>query len=147
MRLQKILAPTDLSPLSVPAVRYALQTALEQRATVIVYHVVTQDSDWFGKDDPRNPAAALLPREQRRLREYMQENFRELEGKVNIAEVVEAGVPYSSIVAKADEEAAELIVMSTHGRTGVGEMIMGSVTAKVVARARCPVLTMKPMAS
>jgi nucleotide-binding universal stress UspA family protein len=65
-------------------------------------------------------------------------------GKVRITESVEAGVPHLLIVQKAEEENADLIVMSTHGRTGFEQLMLGSVTAKVVARAGCPVLSIRP---
>jgi len=54
------------------------------------------------------------------------------------------GVPYRDIVRKAADENADLIVMSTHGRTGLEQVMLGSVTAKVVARATCPVLSLRP---
>ena len=108
IRPKKILAPTDLSKLSLAAVRYALEMALEQNAEVIVYNVIGEDGEWFGKN--------------------------------------EAGVPYILIVKKAEEENADLIVMSTHGRTGIEQLMLGSVTAKVVARASCPVLSIRPKA-
>ena len=141
---KKILAPTDLSALSEPAVRHALEIGLEHHAEVIVYHVLTEDGDWFGKDDPLNPANVLVPRQKQVLREFVKEKFADLLGKVKITEAVEAGIPYSKIVSKAEEEKADLIVMSTHGRTGIEQVMLGSVTAKVVARAGCPVLSIKP---
>ncbi len=55
-----------------------------------------------------------------------------------------AGVPYDKIVKKAEEENAGMIVMSTHGRTGFEQIMLGSVTAKVIARATCPVLSIRP---
>jgi nucleotide-binding universal stress UspA family protein len=141
---KKILAPTDLSRLSRPAVRYALEVGLEQGSEVIVYHIVSEDGDWFGKDDRLNPASALVPEQKERLHEFVRENFADLIGKVRITEVVEAGVPYNKIVTKAEEERVDLIVMSTHGRTGLEQIMLGSVTAKVVARASCPVLSIRP---
>ena len=143
-KAKTILAPTDLSKLSRPAVRHALQIGLEQDAEVIVYHVISEDVDWFGKDDPLNPAGALVPQQKDRLREFVKENFADMIGKVKIIEVVEAGVPYNKIVTKAEEENADLVVMSTHGRTGIEQIMLGSVTAKVVARATCPVLSIRP---
>jgi nucleotide-binding universal stress UspA family protein len=143
---KRILAPTDLSKLSQPAVRYALEIGLEQGSEVIVYHVINEDGDWFGKDDPLNPAGALVPQQKQRLREFVNENFADMIGKVKITEVVEAGVPYNKIVTKAEEENADLVVMSTHGRTGLEQIMLGSVTAKVVARATCPVLSIRPKA-
>jgi len=142
--VKKILAPTDMSKLSRSAVRYALEMAREQDAAVIAYHVISEEGDWFGKDDGLNPASALVPQLKDRLHEFIKENFSDMVGKVHIDEVVEAGVPYHRIVAKAEEEKADLIVMSTHGRTGFEQIMLGSVTARVVARAGCPVLTIRP---
>jgi universal stress protein A len=143
-KVKKILAPTDLSKLSCAAVRYALEMAREQDAEVIAYHVISEDGDWFGKDDELNPAGAFMPQLKKRLHEFIRENFADMVGKVNITELVEAGVPYNRIVAKAEEEKVDLIVMSTHGRTGFEQIMLGSVTAKVVARAGCPVLSIRP---
>jgi nucleotide-binding universal stress UspA family protein len=141
---KKILAPTDLSSLSRPAVRHALEIGLENGSEVIIYHVISEDGDWFGKDDRLNPASAFVPQQKERLRGFVSENFADMIGKARITEVVEAGVPYNKIVTKAEEERVDLIVMSTHGRTGLQQIMLGSVTAKVVARASCPVLSIRP---
>jgi nucleotide-binding universal stress UspA family protein len=143
-KVSKVLAPTDLSPLSRPGVRHALEIGLAQHANVIVYYVINADGDWFDDDDPLNPASALVPRQKELLHEFVKENFADMVGKVQITELVESGIPYNKIVAKADEEKADLIVMSTHGRTGIEQVMVGSVTAKVVARASCPVLSIRP---
>ena len=144
MRCKKILAPTDLSKLSLPAVRYALDLGLEQNAEVIIYHVLSEDSDWFGKDNRLNPATALVPREKDLLHNFIRENYADIVGRVKLLETVEAGIPYSKIVAKAAEEKVDLIVMSTHDRTGIQQVVLGSVTAQVVAHADCPVLSIRP---
>ena len=144
IKTSKILAPTDLSKLSQSAVRYALEIGLERGAEVIIYNVIGEDGEWFGKDDPLNPATAFVPRQKERLREFVREKFADMIGKVRITESVEAGIPHLLIVKKAQEENADLIVMSTHGRTGIEQLMLGSVTAKVVARASCPVLSIRP---
>ncbi|MGZ8485288.1 MAG: universal stress protein [Candidatus Binatia bacterium] len=144
IKTSKILAPTDLSNLSRPALRYALELAMERRAAVIVYHVISEESDWLGSDDKLNPANALLPQQRERLHAFMTEHFADLVEQVEVTEIVEAGVPYNKIVEKAHSEHADLIVMSTHGRTGFQQVLLGSVTAKVVARAGCPVLSIRP---
>ena len=143
-RVNKIIAPTDLSKLSLAALRRALEMAIEQGGTVIVYHVVGADGDWLSNDEELNPASVLVPQQRERLHEFMKENCADFIGKVRIVEVVEAGVPYNKIVKKAEEEKADLIVMSTHGRAGIEQIMLGSVTAKVVARANCPVLSLRP---
>jgi nucleotide-binding universal stress UspA family protein len=144
MKIAKIIAPTDLSKLSRAALRYAMDLAVAQDAEVVVYHVISEDGDWFDKDDALNPAMALVPKQKQRLAEFVKENCAEFFGKVKIDEIVEVGVPYKEIVHKAEEEKADLIVMSTHGRTGMEQVMVGSVTAKVVARATCPVLSIRP---
>ena len=146
MKMTKIIAPTDLSKLSRAALRCAMEMARAQGAEVVVYHVISEDGDWFGKDDRLDPASVLLPRHKELLREFVKENFADMVGKVKITEAVETGIPYHKIVAKAEDENADLIVMSTHGRTGIEQIILGSVTAKVVARAGCPVLSIRPKA-
>lgn len=144
MKLEKILAPTDLSKLSRAALRYALDMAYSQGAEVVVYHVISEDGDWFDKDDALNPANSLIPKQKQRLAEFVKENCAEFLGKVKVREIVEAGVPYKEIVRKAEEERADMIIMSTHGRTGLEQVMVGSVTARVVARATCPVLSLRP---
>jgi nucleotide-binding universal stress UspA family protein len=144
MKVSKIIAPTDLSSLSRAALRYAFELALEQGAEVIVYNVISEDGEWFDKDDELNPVKALVPQERQRLAEFVKECCGEFATKVKRQEVVEVGVPYRDIVRKAADENADLIVMSTHGRTGLEQVMLGSVTAKVVARATCPVLSLRP---
>jgi nucleotide-binding universal stress UspA family protein len=143
--IKTILAPTDITVLSLPAIRYALEIGLERNAEVIIYHVIESEYAGFGNDDPHNPAMALVPQEKKRLNEFVQNNFADYLNKVaKITELIECGLPYEKIVAKADHVCADLIVMSTHGRTGLEQLILGSVTAKVVARAGCPVLLIRP---
>ena len=143
-KLKKLIAPTDLSKLSSAGVRYALEIGLEQGCEIIVYHVIDAGEDWFAGDDKLNPASALLPQQRQRLSEFLKETCGDLVGKVKVQEVVELGVPYRKIVEKAEAERADLIVISTHGRTGIDYMLVGSVTQKVVARASCPVLSIRP---
>ena len=144
MKIEKILAPTDLSTLSRAGVRYAMDIALEQGAEVIVYHVISEDGEWFDKDDELNPAKALVPKQKQRLAEFIKANCTDFLGKVKIHEIVEVGVPYKAIAQKAGSEKADMIIMSTHGRTGLEQVMVGSVTARVVARATCPVLSIRP---
>lgn len=144
MKIAKIIAPTDLSKLSRAGLQYAMEMALSNGAEVIVYHVISEDGDWFAKDDPLNPANALLPKQKQRLAEFVKENCAAFFGKVKIRELVEIGVPHRDVLRLADEEKADMIVMSTHGRTGLEQVLLGSVTAKVVAGAHCPVVSIRP---
>jgi nucleotide-binding universal stress UspA family protein len=144
MKITKILAPTDLSKLSRAAARYAMEMALTQEGEVIIYNVISEDGEWFDKDDELNPAKALIPKQKQRLAEFVKESCAAFLGKVKLQEIVEVGVPYKEIVRKAEEEKADMIVMSTHGRTGLEHLMLGSVTEKVLAHAPCPVLSIRP---
>jgi universal stress protein A len=151
-KTKKILAPTDLSELSRAGVRYALELAASESAEVIVYHVVRYNAaaPYYGLDDgfllaTQLPAVSEIMEEDRRLlAKFLRENFADLIAKVKIRPEVTVGTPYSKIVEKAAAENADLIVMSTHGRTGILHGLIGSVAEKVVRLAACPVLTVRP---
>jgi nucleotide-binding universal stress UspA family protein len=59
---------------------------------------------------------------------------------VEVRQKVELGTAYSNITDLAEREAVDMIIMSTHGRTGLDHILLGSVTEKVIAHAPCPVL-------
>ncbi|HEY7553408.1 MAG TPA: universal stress protein [Candidatus Binatia bacterium] len=143
-KFKKIVASTDLSKLSLVGVRYAMELGREQEGTVILCHVIDSEGEWFGGRDDLNPAGALLPRQKQRLVEFIKDNCADLLGKVEVRQVVDLGVPYKKIIERAEKEAADLIVISTHGRTGLDQFMVGSVAQRVVARAPCPVLSIRP---
>ena len=70
-------------------------------------------------------------------------NCEELRG-LKVEEVIGHGDAAAEIVRIADEQGADLIVISSHGRTGLGRIIFGSTAEAVVRHARCPVLVVKP---
>ncbi|HEU4342697.1 MAG TPA: universal stress protein [Candidatus Binatia bacterium] len=145
MEKVKILAPTDFSEISVGGVRYALEMAVSLGAEVILYHVIVGGDNLFSTYEDLNPARPLLQIETCRLDKFVKEKLADYCSLVEIRQVVEIGAPHVNIVEKAEREAVDMIVMSTHGRTGIDHFLLGSVTEKVVARASCPVLTIPPI--
>jgi nucleotide-binding universal stress UspA family protein len=143
-KIRIILAPTDLSELSLAGINYALELAQSQDAEVILYYVVGIADNW--PRDEFDPVRGLVEDQKHLLERFVRENLSELSAKVKVRQIVEIGVPYKSIVEKADEEHVDMIIMSTHGRSGFDHMVIGSVTEKVVRRANCPVLSIKPPA-
>ena len=150
--IKKILAPTDLSEMSRAGVRYALETAALMGAEVVVYNVVGYnetapyydvDFGYYGADMPT--FKDFIEEHRRGLEKFMRDNFAELTAKLRVAEVVEVGTPYDKIVEKARAEGADLIVLSTHGRTGLMHALIGSVAERVVRMADRPVLTVRPL--
>jgi universal stress protein A len=145
------LAPTDLSPLSVDGVSYALGHALSENAEVVVYNVIGyhEAAPYFELDDAyvseQMPTVEeLLVEHGKRLAKFLQDHFDDLLSKVKVRQEVAVGTPYRKIVEKAAAEEVDMIVMSTHGRTGFVHALIGSVAEKVVRLAACPVLTVRP---
>jgi nucleotide-binding universal stress UspA family protein len=66
---------------------------------------------------------------------------------VEVSRQVVVGIPYRKIVEVTEAAKADLIVMATHGRTGLSHLVMGSVAERVVCTAACPVLTIRPTAA
>ncbi|HYY73021.1 MAG TPA: universal stress protein [Candidatus Bathyarchaeia archaeon] len=151
-KIRTILAPVDLSSLSEEGVRCALQIARWQGAEVIVYNVITVEETPFPQGDEEWVAGqAEHPRVKKTIDErkgllarFVDEKFAHALQEIKIRQEVEIGTPYKKIVEKAAHEGVDIIVMSTHGRTGLMHMLIGSVTEKVVRRAPCPVLSVPP---
>jgi universal stress protein A len=139
-RVKKILAPTDFSELSKLEIRYALDVARDTSAAVIIYHAVDLGEEWKGMSTELSLYHDMVEENRRLLDRFISDNFAERIDLVEVRQIVEFGASFRNIVELADKENVDMIVMSTHGRTGLDHMILGSVTEKVVARAPCPVL-------
>ena len=135
-KIEKILAPTDLSELSALGVRYALELSRGSGAEVTVYHIADgaelASYKAFSLQD-------LIEKHKKSLSQFLTDHFAELLLLVEVCENVEVGEPAASILAEAEKAGNDLIVMSTHGRTGLAHLLMGSVTEEVVRNAACPV--------
>jgi nucleotide-binding universal stress UspA family protein len=144
--IKKILAPTDLSDLSETGVRYALDLARAVGAEVVVYYSVSLDEFMRYELVHLRPVFmdSVLDKYRRKLKRFLDEHFAEILPLVKVEQVVELGNPDENIVTKAQEDHADLIVISTHGRTGLSHILTGSVTEHVVRLASCPVLSIRP---
>jgi nucleotide-binding universal stress UspA family protein len=136
-RPKRILAPTDFSYVSKLGLRYALEMAWESSAEVVVYHVIDCSLNWHNGNLQYARNRNFLENCHRALDKFLADNFADL---VEVRQVVEFGTPHKSIVEAAAREVADMIVMSTYGRTGVDHFMLGSTAEKVVARASCPVM-------
>lgn len=140
-KVEKILAPTDLSELSRTGMEYALELARGWGAEVTVYHVANAAElasyKAYSVED-------LLNKHRKTLGQFLNDNFAELLPLVEVRQKVEIGSPATNILEEAEREGSDLIVMSTHGRTGLAHVLMGSVTEQVVRNASCPVFSIHP---
>jgi len=150
--IKKILAPTDFSELSQAGVRHALELAKAFGAEVTVYHVISSaelmeypKETVEGLDEhPLHSLRHPLETYQQVMSRFLKKHFSDLIPGVKIREKVELGAPDKNIVSLAEQEGSDMIVMSTHGRTGLSHILVGSVTEKVVRQAHCPVFSIHP---
>ena len=149
-RIKSILAPTNLSELSQVGVRYALELAKIQGVEVIVYHVANyMEAIPFQEINSAHVKSVkeFLDDRKKEVDHFLREAFPKLLSKVNIRQEVGIGTPYESIVERAEKKDVDMIVMSTHGRTALAHMFIGSVTKQVVRRSFCAVLSVRPQAA
>jgi len=139
-KIKKILAPTDYSDLSNTGLRHAFESAYEAGAELIVLHVIDVGEDWVGKRKNFSPVRTLMAEQKEFLDKFLREKFGEFMNLVEVHQRVEVGTAYVNIAEMAEREGADVIMMSTHGRTGLDHILLGSVTEKVIAHAHCPVL-------
>ncbi len=138
MKADKILFPTDFSESSDAALRYATVLARDTGAELIIVYVhepaaayaagdMVVDVGLIDEDRLNEQLAAVAPTDP---------------GVPHRRQLLH-GDPVGEIVRLSDEEKVDMIVMGTHGRTGLTRLLMGSVAEAVVRRANCPVLTVK----
>lgn len=139
---QHILAPTDRSPFSEKAVAYARAIAKQCGAELHVLRVLADAEKVSNEFAVTGVIDASGPQDDyhRWVAELVGDT-----GDVRRIESVQLGtdVP-EAIIRYAKNNAIDLVVMATHGRTGLTHMLMGSVAEKIVRAAPCPVLTLRP---
>ena len=144
VNIKKILCPVDYSVSSSEAMKYAAHIAGEEGAKVYLLHVIDVRS--YGHESPLDiempkPSSENL---ERIKKELVEDLFQEKGGKgVDVEGMVVMGKPVEEILKVAKEQEMDLIVMGTHGRTGIPHVIVGSVAENVVRKAPCPVLTVR----
>jgi universal stress protein A len=148
MLLRKILVPTDFSPTSTRALAEAQVFAAAFGASIDLLYVwsapalVAPESVITGVGINEQPLLEWI-------RLSATEHLAKFEADARQAGIAvhsslcEAGDPATTIVERATSGGYDLLVLGTHGRTGLSHLIMGSVAEKVVRRAPCPVLTVR----
>jgi nucleotide-binding universal stress UspA family protein len=96
--------------------------------------------DWFGKSKNFGPMRTLMVEQKQFLDKFLREKFAAFMNLVEVSQRIELGTAHVNITEMAEREAVDVVMMSTHGRTGLDHLLLGSVTEKVIAHAHCPVL-------
>ena len=151
--IKNILAPTDLSPLSAKGLEYAGSLAKRIGAQLTVCHAVRTEEFVAharllekGTGNPRveEQLRHLVDRHKELLHDFVNRHLRSANPDLVIAEIVEMGEPHRLIIDWVKPNDIDLIVMSTHGRSGLQRVMLGSVTEKVLRNAHCPMLVIPP---
>jgi nucleotide-binding universal stress UspA family protein len=144
-RHRRILHPTDFSSASGAAFKRAIALAKADKAQLLIVHVLAPPMPISGEGYmPPNLYEDL----EASARRYAEKKLAALQAKARAAGVraptlVLEGVAHEQIVRAAKSKKADLIVIGTHGRTGLAKLFLGSVASRVVAAAPCPVLTVR----
>ena len=142
IHIGKILVPVDFSEHSQKALRYALAFATQFDAEVVLVHIVEQmvyPGDWMYPPLAVTDFAA-------EKREQMIERLRSLDAGsgVKTQHMVRLGRAWQEVTEIARELKTDLIILATHGYTGLKHVLLGSVAEKIVRHAPCPVLSVRP---
>lgn len=144
LHFNQILVPIDFSERSLRALAYAIGFAEKFEAEVHVLYVhepapQVSDMAWQGVNGSSIDDARLAEAKES-LQRIMEER---IPGHVSAEAITRKGNPVKQIVGYAEENNTDLIVMATHGRTGLAHALMGSVAEAVLRKAPCPVLSLK----
>ena len=141
-KLKQILVPIDFSDCSKKALQYALPLAKEHGATLTLLYVVppAYGAAEYGVVDYTELEAGLRTSGEKELANLA---AAEVRGEVPADTLVRVGSPTQEIIQTARNLPADLIILSTHGRTGLQHVFLGSVAEHVVQRAPCPVLVVR----
>jgi universal stress protein A len=141
-RLKKIFVPMDFSNGSKKAFQYAIPFARQFGAELILFHVITPYVPAPGME----PAMGATPI-QEGATEDAQDRLKELQWiagvDVPFTTLTRIGNPFTEIVGMAKVLDVDLIIISTHGRTGLEHMLLGSTAEKIVRHSNCPVLIVR----
>lgn len=142
--IQTVLHPTDFSGRSSHALRVACTLARDHEARLILLHVLPEAVLTVDELGTR-----LVPpsEEQRKAALDQLRSMKPIGQNLDVDCRIAEGAPAATVLRVAGETAADLIVLGTHGRTGLTRLVMGSVAEEVVRKAPCPVLAVKETAS
>ena len=143
IELKRILLPTDFSESSLEATHYAVEFAVRFGAKLLVMHVIEEPVDYFSMFEsyPLPARDELETYAQTRLENWILPDDAE---KCELEFQWIHGTPFVEIVRAVQKNDIDLVVLGTHGRGFTAHLLLGSVVERVVRKAPCPVLTVRP---
>jgi universal stress protein A len=147
IKLDRILVPTDFSDFSRPAMQYGCAMAARFGAELHLLHVVPDpamlvpEAAAFSVETMQAQSESLVRSALETLQKLPPDNW---ENEKPVVREVRVGAAFMEIIDYARDNEIDLIVIGTHGRSGLMHVLMGSVAERIVRKAPCPVLTVKP---
>ena len=138
MKIKKILFPTDFSHASDAGLPLATSLARDAGATLVILHVEEPPLAYGGGE-----LYYGIPEPNTEALQKMLAEVKPTDANVPYVHRMVTGDPATEIVRVAQEEQADILVVGTHGRSGITRLLMGSVAEQVIRHAACPVLTFK----
>jgi nucleotide-binding universal stress UspA family protein len=139
-----ILFATDFSESSDYAFQYAYSLAKKFNARLLLVHVINEPVDLRGFYVPHISFEKLEEEieegAQKMMEKFCRTHIRDYD---NYESIIVPGIPYDEIIKKATDNSADLIILGTHGRTGLDHVLFGSTAEKVVRKSPVPVMTIR----
>ena len=144
MKFKTILFATDFSESSDHAFQYAFELATQFSSKLVLIHVINEPVDLRGFYVPHISFDKLEEEIEQGAQKMMEKFCRTHVGDYsNYESFVVPGIPFDEVIKKSEEVGADLIVMGTHGRTGLDHVLFGSTAEKVVRKSPVPVMTIR----
>ncbi len=141
---KKILCPVDFSQFTQEVIDYAIDIAEKYGSELYVMHVVPNMTYFTPYESFLTPENLVVI--EKNIQDEVARDFAKLlkNKSVPAKTVIRTGVAFVEIIDYAKSESIELIVMGTHGRSGIEHILIGNVAEKVVRKSPCPVMTIRP---
>jgi len=145
---KKILVPTDFSTYADNALKQAIDIAKQNKAKVYLFHVIDDGFQQCAVDYclDEGTVQKILKDSIKSAKEKLQKECKKVTDShsgIDIIYDVRRGIPYEEILKEQEEKGIDLIVIASHGKTGVLKNLLGGVVDKVMKRAKCQVLLVR----
>ncbi len=145
---KKILVPTDFSVYADNALKQAIDIAKQNKSRIYLFHVIDDGFQQCAVDYCLNEGDVqrILKESIKNAQDKLQQEVKKItdsNSKIEIVYDAKRGIPYEEILKEQEEKGIDLIVIASHGKTGILKNLLGGVVDKVVKRAKCQVLLVR----
>jgi nucleotide-binding universal stress UspA family protein len=145
---KKILVPTDFSVYANNALKQAIDVAKQNKAKIYLFHVIDDGFQQCAVDYclDEGTVQKILKDSIKNAKEKLQQEAKKItdnHSSIEIVYDVRRGIPYEEILKEQEEKGIDLIVIASHGKTGILKNLLGGVVDKIIKRAKCQVLLVR----